>query len=348
MTVGLNHKDGGTGSTSSHKGSGWAALSCGGGAREMVGRFGCLRPFLLGEIMTIPVTNIQRFSVHDGPGIRTTVFMKGCPLRCKWCHNPETKRTRNEIFFTDHLCMRCGACVAACPAGNHTITPDLKHLYNRELCKACGACAEACPTTALEVCAKDMTVEEILEEVLRDKPFYGENGGITLSGGEPMLQGEKSIDLLKAAKAAGLNTAIETCGYFDPKFVPQLVKLVDLFLYDVKDTDPARHKENTGVDNRRILANLREIDRLGGKTVMRCVAVKDVNFTQSHIEGLAGVFLSLKNCLGVEFMPYHAMGGSKSERLGRDNDGHTEWVPDKEELENARNYLRSRNVKVIV
>ena len=297
--------------------------------------------------MTIPVTNIQRFSVHDGPGIRTTVFMKGCPLRCKWCHNPETKRAENEMFYTSKLCIGCGGCAAVCPNGCHGFDPEKGHIFDRTNCAVCGKCAEACPTEALELCAKNMTIEEIIAEVMRDKPFYGNNGGITLSGGEPMLHGEKSVALLRAAKEAGLNTAIETCGFWDEKYVEELVPLVDLFLYDVKDTNSARHKENTGVPNEKILSNLHKIDALGGESIMRCVSVHGVNLLDDHIETLPKIFLSLKHCKGIELMPYHAMGGSKSERLGRENDGHREWVPEKEEIEAVKAKLRALGAVVI-
>ncbi|MBR0144267.1 MAG: glycyl-radical enzyme activating protein [Clostridia bacterium] len=296
--------------------------------------------------LTLPVTNIQRFSVHDGPGIRTTVFLKGCPLRCVWCHNPETKRRENELFFTDRLCIGCGLCAGVCPAGVHSFR-DGKHLLDRTKCLLCGACADACPTTALELCAKEMTPEEILKEVLRDAPFYRDGGGVTLSGGEPTLHGEKTLALLRAAKEAGLHTALETCGYFPEAMIPGLLASVDLFLYDVKDTDPDRHARNTGVSNERILSNLKAVDAGGGESVMRCVMVKSVNMTPEHLSALAGLWKSLSHCRGIELLPYHAMGGSKSERLGRENDGRADWVPSKEEIRDAKDTLRALGAKVV-
>ncbi|MBR5742923.1 MAG: glycyl-radical enzyme activating protein [Clostridia bacterium] len=295
---------------------------------------------------TLPVTNIQRFSVHDGPGIRTTVFLKGCPLRCRWCHNPETKRRENELFFTSRLCILCGLCAAACPEGVHTFSGE-EHRIDRTKCRLCGACAEACPTTALELCAKDMPIDEILAEVLRDEPFYQGGGGMTLSGGEPTLHGEKAIALLRAAKEAGLHTAIETSGYFPEELIAPLLETTDLFLYDVKDTDPVRHQANTGVSNERILKNLKTIDALGGESVMRCVMVKGVNMTRDHLAALIPLWKSLRHSQGIELLAYHAMGGSKSERLGRENDGHTEWIPTKEEMAEARDFLRAGGAAVI-
>ena len=297
--------------------------------------------------LTLPVTNIQRFSVHDGPGIRTTVFLKGCPLRCRWCHNPETKRKENELFYTAKLCIGCGSCGAVCPGGVHGFSEEAGHTLDRTKCLLCGACAEACPTTALELCAKDMTPEEILSEVLRDQPFYKDGGGMTLSGGEPTLHGEKTLVLLREAKKAGLHTAIETCGYFPETMIPALVSSADLFLYDVKDTNSLRHKENTGVGNERILENLKRIDALGGESVMRCVMVKGVNMKEDHLLALAPLWRSLSHCRGIELLPYHAMGGGKSERLGRENDGHAEWVPSKEEIEEAKKTLRALGAAVV-
>ncbi len=296
--------------------------------------------------LTLPVTNIQRFSVHDGPGIRTTVFLKGCPLRCVWCHNPETKHRENELFYTDRLCIGCGLCVKACPAGVHSFQ-GREHLLDRAKCLLCGACAEVCPTTALELCAKEMTAEEILSEVLRDEPFYRDGGGMTLSGGEPTLHGEKTLALLRAAKEAGLHTAIETCGYFPDAMIPGLLESVDLFLFDVKDTDPVRHMRNTGVSNERILQNLKAIDSGGGESVIRCVMVKGVNMTPDHFAALAALWRSLSHSRGIELLPYHAMGGSKSERLGRENDGRAEWIPSREEILDAQKALRSFGAAVI-
>ena len=296
--------------------------------------------------VTLPVTNIQRFSVHDGPGIRTTVFLKGCPLRCRWCHNPETKRRENELFFTSRLCIGCRLCAEVCPASVHSFR-DGEHLLDRSKCLLCGACADACPTTALELCAKEMTPEDIVREVLRDAPFYQGGGGMTLSGGEPTLHGEKTLALLSAAREAGLHTALETCGYFPETMIPGLLGSVDLFLYDVKDTDPVRHAANTGVSNERILENLKAVDRLGGESVMRCIMVKGLNMTPDHLHSLASLWRSLSHSRGIELLPYHAMGGSKSERLGHENDGHAEWIPSKEEIAEAKETLRGLGAEVL-
>lgn len=293
----------------------------------------------------LPVTDIQRFCMHDGPGVRTVVFLKGCPLRCAWCHNPETQKSTPEILFYESKCICCGACVSACPVGAHALHPE--RVFDRSLCTACGRCTAVCCTDALTPAAGDMTASEILSAVLRDRAFYGEAGGITVSGGEPTLHAEGVIPLLTACKEAGITTCVETCGEFSSRLLPPLCAVTDLFLWDVKDTDPARHKAYTGVDNRRILDNLREADRLGAKTRMRCILVAGVNTEVSHYEALAALYRSLSHCEGVEFIPYHAYGGSKMLPLGMPDNGRVAWIPSAEVVGEAKDYLRGRGVAVI-
>ena len=293
----------------------------------------------------LPVTEIQRFCMHDGPGVRTVVFFKGCPLRCDWCHNPETQRATPETLFYASKCIFCGACVSACPKGAHTIHPE--RIFDRSVCTACGHCSTVCCTDAITPAARDMTVEEILSAVLRDKSFYGEAGGITVSGGEPMTHPDGVIALLAACREAGITTCAETCGEFPAHHLPALCAVTDLFLWDVKDTNPTRHKLHTGVDNARILQNLREADRLGAKTRLRCILVKGVNTVESHYHGLVALYRSLSHCEGVEFIPYHAYGGSKMLPLGQPDNGRVDWIPDETIVEAAKAYLRESGIPVI-
>ena len=294
--------------------------------------------------MDFKVTEIQRFCMHDGPGARTTVFFAGCPLRCAWCHNPETQSGKQQILFWKSKCIGCGACVSVCQSGAQIIGE--KREIDRNKCTSCGACTHICPAGALESTFKIMSEDEIVSEVLKDKAFFGKSGGVTLSGGEPTAQVETIISLLERFKTIGINTALETCGYFDPKHAGCLARLVDTFLWDIKDTVDTRHKEYTGVSNARIIDNLRLVDSLGAKSVMRCIMVRGVNMDSAHIDGIAALWHSLKNCEYVELLPYHTYGGSKAEALGREDNGNVEWVPSKEDMLAVKELLTALGVKV--
>lgn len=288
--------------------------------------------------LTLPVTAIQRFCMHDGPGVRTTVFLKGCPLRCRWCHNPETQSAKPGIFFDAHKCIGCAAC-EVCPNGAHGITQD-GHIFDRIKCTGCGRCADLCPTGALKRDSRMMTVGEIVGEVMRDEAFYGEKGGVTVSGGEPTVHPDGLLDLLRRCKMRGITTAIETCGYFPASLIPDLCEVVDLFLWDFKDSDDARHIANTGVSSKRIIENLHHIDRLGGKTVLRCIILKGINSDERHIRAIKEMRDSLENCVGVRLLPYHPMGESKGTMLGADMSFHDrKYVPDDEDIRRAEEIM---------
>ena len=292
----------------------------------------------------LPVAEIQRFCMHDGPGVRTVVFLKGCPLRCAWCHNPEMQRSGREILFSESLCIFCGACVSACLTGAHALSPVRR--FDRDTCTACGRCVGVCCTEALTQAARELTVAEILETVLKDRAFYGETGGITLSGGEPLLHSEGVKTLLTACREAGLTTAVETCGAVSPESLSSVVPLVDLFLWDVKDTCDERHKRYTGASNVPILDNLCLVDRLGGRTRLRCILVAGVNTEEAHYAALSSLFGELTRCEGVELIPYHAYAGSKMLPLGLPDNGRPEWIPSAETVEAACAYLSARGVPV--
>ena len=295
--------------------------------------------------MTLKITEIQRFCMHDGPGVRTTVFLKGCPLRCAWCHNPETQKRKGELLFASAKCIACGACAAACTRGAQSFAPVRQ--IDRESCLACFACTDACPTGALSVAGKDMTVKELLAAVARDAAFYGEEGGVTLSGGEPFLQGEGTLALLRACKERGYRTALETCGYGDSDLIVAAVPFVDLFLWDIKDTDEARHLAYTGGSLDVILSNLRAADKAGARIRLRCILVNGVNTEEEHYDRVAALALSLSRPTAVEILPYHAYGGSKATLLGKEDNGRTEWIPKEGQIRLAKERIRAHGVCVL-
>lgn len=268
-------------------------------------------------MMNGTIFNIQKFCVNDGPGIRTTVFMKGCPLGCIWCHNPESKSVKTEIFYDAQKCIGCKACAAVCENGCHIIT-EASHEFDRSSCIACGKCAKQCYVKALEPVGTVVTVPEVMVKVLRDKPFYNKSGGgLTVSGGEPMLQYELVKGLLSAAKENGLHTCMETCGYAKGEQYREIAEYVDLFLFDYKVTDPSDHQRYTGVDNRLILENLKMLDSMGAKTILRCPIIPTYNDNDAHLLGIASLANSLEHIAEIDIEPYHPLGSSKSDMLGK-------------------------------
>ncbi len=294
----------------------------------------------------IKLTGIQRFSTQDGDGVRTVVFFKGCPLRCEWCHNPETKHSGSELYFNEKLCIGCGACVGACLSGAHSIT-QRGHLINRYVCQKCMRCAEVCPGGALEAVGDEKSADEIMAVVMRDLAFYGERGGITLSGGEPLAQADVALELLTAARSAGITTAVETSGYFDTDMIDRLCDKVDLFLWDVKDCLDERHKRYTGVSNKLILDNLRMADDRGCRIRIRSILVSGVNDDEANYSGIASLYSSLRNCEGVEILPYHTYGSGKNLLLGGADNAHRDWIPTAERVSDIKDFLRTRGVRVI-
>ncbi len=262
------------------------------------------------------IFDIQKFSIHDGPGIRTTVFLKGCPLHCLWCHNPESQKGVPEIFFTLDKCIGCGWCFKVCPEHCHAMENEV-HTFHRERCRRCGKCTEECYAGSLETAGKKMSVREVLDEVLKDKVFYeNSGGGMTLSGGEPMHQFPFTLELAKAGKKAGLHVAVETCGLAPWSDFETLLPYVDLFLFDLKATDPGKHKALTGVGNQLILENLKKLDEAGASIVLCCPLVPGVNDDEEHLAEIAGWANRLKNVREIVLHPYHPLGVSKCGRLG--------------------------------
>jgi len=261
------------------------------------------------------IFDIERFAIHDGPGIRTVVFFKGCTLRCKWCQNPEGISPKPELLYREGLCIGCGKC-AACRHDVHAFS-DAEHRVEHYRCAVCGTCAVACPTQALAISGRASTAEEALKIVLRDRIYYSLSaGGLTLSGGEPLIQPHFARALLEAAKAEGLHTAVETAGSVPWSAFEAVADSVDLFLYDLKDTDRSRHKLNTGGDLQTILGNLRRLDSLGKGTWLRCPIIPGVNDTPEHRKKVAEIRNSLSHCEKLEMIPYHRLGHAKWLALG--------------------------------
>jgi glycyl-radical enzyme activating protein len=262
------------------------------------------------------VTDIKKFAVHDGPGIRTTVFLKGCPLSCPWCHNPECVSPDPEVLYYPEKCIACGLCVEICPA--HHRMEDGVHVYERAQCDACLDAARTCPSGALTVAGQLMAVEEVLQEVLKDLAFYEQSGGgMTISGGEPMQQPDFTQRLLAAAKEHGLHTCLDTCGYCDFGLLDSAARYTDIFLYDFKESDPILHERSTGASNQIILENLRRLSGRHDRIHLRCPLVPGINESEDHIASAVQLANELAGIKELHLLAYHRIGKSKWDALGR-------------------------------
>jgi pyruvate formate lyase activating enzyme len=299
------------------------------------------------------VFNVQRFSIHDGPGIRTTVFLKGCPLHCFWCHNPEGLRFKLEVQFTASRCIACGECVLACPHGAQELGPAGR-VFHRERCLACGACVMACYSQALQLTGQMMSLDQAMIEILQDRAFFeSSGGGVTLSGGEPMLQHEFTLALLGRCKAAGLHTAVETTTQTRWDYLAAALPLVDLFMIDIKHFDPDKHKQATGVSNHLILANIRRLAQTGKPIIFRIPVVPGVNDSPAEIGAIAGFIHEQMvaradggAALALELLPFHQLASDKYASLGMDYQAAGLHAPSKHTMAQLAETARAAGVTV--
>ena len=267
--------------------------------------------------MTTPfIFNVQKFCVHDGPGIRTTIFFKGCPLSCAWCHNPESQDFAPEVLVNVEKCTSCQQCLPACPAGAIRAAGE-GIITDRASCRACGDCADECLQGAREIAGRHATIAELLTEIEKDRVFYEQSGGgVTLSGGEVLCQPEAARDLAQACKSRGIHIAIDTCGHAPYETLARLLDCADLFLYDLKHLDSLQHRKFTGQDNHLILDNLLRLSATGQSIHLRIPLIENFNADDAHIESVVR-FVRQLNLTRIDLLPYHNTGSSKYERLGR-------------------------------
>jgi len=296
------------------------------------------------------IFNIQRYSIHDGPGIRTTVFMKGCPLVCLWCQNPESRNFHSELFYSRAHCDGCGKCVLACPEKAIELNEG-RSRTDRSLCKACGSCAAVCPHEARSLMGRTVSVDEVFDAVCRDAIFYQRSGGgVTLSGGEPLAQPEFAIGLLKRCKEAGIHTALDTCGHAPWETMEQVLRYVDLVLYDLKHMDPEEHRKATGISNDLILHNLKRMVRESHISLsVRIPVIPGFNDTLQNLRTTARFVLEeLDPSLPVYLLPYHRLGESKREQLEAIQGPPGIVPPGDEYVESLKTILESQGLTVII
>ena len=265
------------------------------------------------------VFNIQKYSIHDGPGIRTVVFLKGCPLRCEWCSNPESNQIDIEMMYNCKICISCKQCISVCTKNALSFNEDNNFInIDHKVCDNCGECGEICPSGALSLAGRYMSVEEVLHEVKKDILFYRKSGGgITLSGGEPGAQPDFSEAILKSIYSIGIHTAIETCGYYNEKILKKLARWTDLFLYDIKHVDDKKHIYGTGVSNQLILDNFKKLIKSDASVIVRIPVIPEFNATQEDMECIGQFLLKIGGFKEIHLLPYHRLGDSKTISLGK-------------------------------
>lgn len=306
------------------------------------------------------IFNIQRFSIHDGPGIRTTVFLKGCSMKCFWCHNPEGRQPRAEIQYFPEKCISCGECVQVCPNRAHILKDD-KHIFLRELCQSAGECVKVCYSEALNLTGKEMSIDEIMEEIMRDRIFYDTSGGgVTLSGGEPVLNSEFSKNILKRCKDEALHTTIETCGNYPWKNLETLLPFIDFVMMDIKHLNPEKHEQVTGNSNELILANAKKLALTDKPILFRTPVIPSVNDTIEEIATISQFVkylmeLRMKNAfqknrsekIQFELLPFHRLAADKYRSLAMEYKARDFTTLSSEEMTNLIDTAKSVGLNVL-
>ncbi len=311
---------------------------------------------MVDKSLTAEIYDIQGFSVHDGPGIRTTVFLKGCPLHCMWCHSPESISFKEQLSWFEIRCIgieKCGRCIPACPRGCISKGKQVYSLaddvyidvvkVDRSKCIDCGACTKACASKALFMAGTKYTIQEVMDRVLKDKPYYNKSGGgVTISGGEPLAQPEFTLALLEECKNQGLHTALDTTGFVKYEYLERSLPYTDLYLYDIKHTISSRHERLTGVPNEMIIENARKLAAAGGRFQLRAIIVPGVNDVPEHIENLAKLCCDIRGAIDVvQLLPYHKMGSVKYQRLDLISPMPDIDPPSNEHMDEIKAYLES-------
>ena len=293
------------------------------------------------------IFNIQKFSVHDGPGIRTTVFFKGCPLRCRWCSNAESMCPEPELGFIESRCNGCGKCLEICPE-NAINMKNGKISFDREKCTACGECVSVCIPDALTIYGKQVDVDDVFKEVNKDRAFYeGSGGGVTASGGEPLRQADFVAALFRKCRESGIGTCLDTSGYAPPDRLKKVLEFTDFVLFDIKIFDAESHKNFTGVDNQLILQNA-GIVAASTRMLCRIPLIKGVNSPAENIENTARFISGLGNGAGIELLPYHRLGVGKYRTLDRPYPGEAFQTPDDEEIEAVRRIFKEHSIDCLI
>ncbi|CAG0929282.1 Benzylsuccinate synthase activating enzyme [Planctomycetaceae bacterium] len=294
------------------------------------------------------IFDIKKFSIHDGPGIRTTVFFKGCPLNCWWCHNPESQSPRMEMLLRDNRCIQCGACIEACPH-DAILWLDGEPVTDRALCAQCGTCQAACYADARERVGREMTVEQVMAEIKADVAFYDQSGGgVTFSGGEPLLQRDFLLDVLRACQDQDIHTALDTSGCAAWATLDEVRPCVDLFLYDLKVVDDEKHREFTGVSNRSILANLHALSERGHNIIIRVPVIPGINDDDETVRQIGAFAGALPHLNSVDLLPYHHIAIDKYLRLNKPYRLFETRQPSAERMTEIAQLLQSFNLSVTI